>query len=303
VANPWLELRVLAWAHQGGKFEAPSSTLYAIERALELGATGIELDVHATADGVLVVGHDPTLDRTTNGSGAIAAHSLAEIRRLDNAYWFVPGEATVRDRPDEDYEFRGRAPADPRFAVATLDEVLEVTEGVFVNLDIKQTAPTVAPYEESLARTLASHGRRDDVIVASFHDAATKSFRRHAPHVATSLGQNAIVGFVQAVARGETPDPALAQHAAIQVPPSFLGVAIVTERFVEAAHALGLAVHVWTVDDPAETERLCGIGVDGIMTDRPSVIVGVLARLGVTWRAEKGRAGPLGSRSIREKSF
>ena len=121
--------------------------------------------------------------------------------------------------------------------------------------------------------------------MASFHDAATKSFRRHAPHVATSLGQNAIVGFVQAVARGETPDPALAQHAAIQVPPSFLGVAIVTERFVEAAHALGLAVHVWTVDDPAETECLCGIGVDGIMTDRPSVIIGVLARLGVAWRA------------------
>ncbi|MGD0742286.1 MAG: glycerophosphodiester phosphodiesterase [Acidimicrobiales bacterium] len=284
MANPWLERRVLAYAHQAGEKEAPSSTLWAIERALALGVTGIELDVHATADGELVVGHDLTLDRTTNGSGAIATTTLAEIRRLDNAYWFVPGEATVRDRPAEQYAFRGMAPADRRFGVATLDEVLEMTAGILVNLDIKQTAPAVAPYEEALARTLAAHDRRDDVIVASFVDEAIERFSAHAPHIPTSLGQNALVRFTLAVARHKAPDPSLARHAAIQAPARFRGVKVVTARFVEKAHALGLAVHVWTVDEPGEMERLCDLGVDGIMSDRPSVLVGVLARLGVAWR-------------------
>src|SRR5271166_4533290 len=100
--NPWLTRRVIAYAHQGGAKEAPSSTLYAIGRALELGATGIELDVHATLDRELVVCHDPTLDRTTNATGEIANTRLDELRRLDNAHWFVPGEDTARGRPEED---------------------------------------------------------------------------------------------------------------------------------------------------------------------------------------------------------
>jgi len=283
VANPWLQRRVIAYAHQGGEKEAPSSTLYAIERALELGSTGIELDVHATLDGTLVVGHDPTVDRTTNDTGVIAEKDIDAVRRLDNAYWFVPGEGTVRDRPVARYAFRGRAPADRNFAVATLDEALEMTAGVVLNLDIKQTAPTVTPYEEAVARALARHNRRDDVIVASFLDAATERFSRFAPHIATSLGQNAIASFAQAVARGEEPDPSLTRHAAVQVPPRFLGIELVNERFVAAAHVLGLAVHVWTIDDPGEVERLCALGVDGIMTDCPSVLVAALDRLDVAW--------------------
>src|SRR5271170_5274630 len=116
--NPWLDRRVLAYAHQGGAREAPSSTLYAIETALSAGADAIELDVHASADGVLVVCHDPTLDRTSNGSGRIADHSWAELERLDNAYWFVPGEDAVGGHPDGDYPLRGRAPCDRRLGVA-----------------------------------------------------------------------------------------------------------------------------------------------------------------------------------------
>lgn len=284
MANPWLERRVIGYAHQAGEKEAPSSTLYAIERALAVGMTGIELDVHATRDGALVVGHDATLERTTNGAGTISGCVLDEIRQLDNAYWFVPGEATVHDRPADQYVFRGKAPSDRRFAVATLDEVLEMTTGVVVNLDIKRTAPTVAPYEEALARALVSHGRRDDVIVASFFDSATEAFSSFAPQIATSAGQNAIARFALAVARGEAPEPSLSRHAAIQVPPSFLGIELVTERFVEAAHSAGLAVHVWTIDEPAEMTRLCALGVDGIMTDRPSVLAGVLSSLGAAWR-------------------
>jgi glycerophosphoryl diester phosphodiesterase len=283
--NPWLERRVLAYAHQGGAKEGPSSTLYAIRSALAAGATAIELDVHVTADRELVVCHDPTLDRTTDGSGPIAHRTLEELCKLDNAHYFVPGEDAVPDRPHADYPLRGRAPEDRSLCVASLDEVLDDLEGVFVNLDIKQIAPQVEPYEELLAGVLRNHGRRDDVIVASFFDSATAEFRRHAPSVGTSAGTAAVAGTVRALLAGEPVerDP-LAGHVALQVPPSYQGIVIVDERFVEVAHRIGLAVHVWTIDEPDEMERLAGLEVDGIMTDRPSVLAGVLARLGVAWR-------------------
>jgi glycerophosphoryl diester phosphodiesterase len=283
VHRPWLERRVIAYAHQGGEFEAPSSTLYAIERAITLGATGIELDVHATKDGELVVCHDPTVDRTSNGAGAIAELTLDELRRLDNAYWFVQGEATVRGRRAADYPFRGRAPADRRFGVATLAEVLETTGGVALNLDIKQTAPEVAPYEEALADALRSVDDPGLVIVASFHDAATARFTRLAPEIGTSPGQNEVTAFIQAILRGEAPDPTIGRHVAIQVPPRAFGVELVTETFVTVAHECGLAVHVWTVDDPIEITRLCRLGVDAVMSDRPATLVRVLSDLGMPW--------------------
>jgi glycerophosphoryl diester phosphodiesterase len=283
VTNRWLERRVIAYAHQGGEYEAPSSTLYAIERAIALGATGIELDVHATKDGEIVVCHDPTVDRTTAATGAIAEMTLAELRRLDNAYWFVPGEAAVQGRPSDDYPFRGRAPDERRFGVATLAEVLEVVGGHALNLDIKQTAPDVAPYEEALAALLSGCARPDLVIVASFHDAATARFRALAPEIGTSPGQGEVMAFVQSVVRGEDPDPMIGRHAAIQVPPRALGVELVTEAFVARAHDLGLAVHVWTIDDPEEISRLCRLGVDAVMSDRPLTLVETIADLDCAW--------------------
>src|SRR6201997_3027282 len=118
-ASVWLERRVIAYAHQGGAWESPSSTLHAITHALEVGATAIELDVHATADGELVVCHDATVDRTTAAKGNIASFTLAELRELDFSYWFIPGADVTPGRPDADYPYRGRAPGDPRFGIAS----------------------------------------------------------------------------------------------------------------------------------------------------------------------------------------
>ncbi len=281
--NPWLGRRVLAYAHQGGAWEWPSSTLFAIEQALAAGATGIELDVHATADGELVVCHDPTVDRTTNGVGAIAELTLAEVRSLDNAYWFVPGSDVAPGRPEADYPYRGRAPKDRAFGVATLREVLERFPDVVLNLDVKQSAPAVASYEEPLARLLAAYGRADDVIVASFFDPATEAFATFAPNVATSAGVLATTAFWQAVQAG-APPPSLAA-VALQVPERRGDLVIVDERFVTVAHEEGLAVHVWTVNDGPSMERLLALGVDGIMTDVPTVLVHVLERDGAAWPA------------------
>jgi glycerophosphoryl diester phosphodiesterase len=277
----WTERRVIAYAHQGGAWEGPSSTLHAIAAALEAGATGIELDVHATRDGRLVVCHDATVDRTTEANGTIASLTYEELSRLDNSYWWAPGAEVTLDLPDDGYPFRGRAPRDHRFGVALLEEVLEEFAGTVLNLDIKRTAPVVAPYEEALAELLRRVDCADRVIVASFLDTATDTFSTYAPEFATSAGTLASAEFYRSVQAGE--DPAPMRHVALQVPVSFGEVTLVDERFVAVAHAQGLAVHVWTIEEETEMEGLCGLGVDGIITDRPSALVGVLDRLGCAW--------------------
>jgi glycerophosphoryl diester phosphodiesterase len=282
--NVWLERRVIAFAHQGGAKEAPSSTLFAIRRALERGATAIELDVHATRDGRIVVCHDPTVDRTTNATGEIAGLDLDELRQLDNAYWYRPGEDAVRGHPAEDYPLRGHAPSDRDLGVATLSEVIEAFPGVVLNLDIKRTAPDVVAYEELLARELSEHGRTDDVIVASFSDAATAAFSRLAPGVAIAAGSDATTEFYRRLQAGEGPQDGIGRYVALQPPVRWGPLTIVDERFVDAAHSSGLAVHVWTIDEPAEMAHLVNLGVDGIISDKPSVLAAELGRLGANWK-------------------
>ncbi len=193
--SEWLARRVIAFAHQGGSFESPSSTLAAIEHALDVGASGIELDVHATKDRHIVVCHDATIDRTTHHRGAIADMTLAELRQVDNAYWWIDGDVVTPGRSDEEYRYRGRAPMDPRFGVATLADVASAFPGVLLNLDIKGTTPLVEPYEELLAQEIVHLDLRDRVIVASFRDAAIQNFRRYAPGVPTSAATDETASF------------------------------------------------------------------------------------------------------------
>jgi glycerophosphoryl diester phosphodiesterase len=164
--------------------------------------------------------------------------------------------------------------------------VLEEFPGVVLNLDIKQTAPVVAPYEESLATLLAEFGRTDDVIVASFLDSATDAFRAFAPNVPTSAGTSATAEFWRAVQQGgPVPDsPAVA----FQVPERMGDLVVVDEAFVEAAHRSGKAVHVWTVNDTTAMERLLEIGVDGIISDVPTSLVGVLKGRAAAWDGRLG---------------
>ena len=283
--NPWLDRRVVAFAHQGGSFEGPSSTIHAIVAAREHGANAIELDVHATKDRALVVCHDETVDRTTNRRGEIAQMTLSEIRELDNAYWWIPGEAVTVGRPDAEYPWRGRAPADRRFGVATLEEVAIAVPGLPLNLDIKRTAPDVEPYEELLANELRRLEITDDVVVASFSDVAIASFRAVAPDVLTSAATDETAAFFYAV-HGGTEIPAL-DVCAFQVPATFGEITVVDEAFITAAHRAGIAVHVWTINERDEMERLVDLGVDGIISDTPSVLVDLLNERHVAWDARR----------------
>jgi glycerophosphoryl diester phosphodiesterase len=277
--SQWLSRRVIAFAHQGGSFEGPSSTLAAIGSAINVGASAIELDVHATKDRRIVVCHDATVDRTTNHRGAIAHMTLAELSPLDNAYWWIEGDVVTPERPAEEYLCRGRAPQDRRFAVATLEEVAETFPDVLLNLDIKGTSPLVEPYEELLAEELRRLELDERVIVASFHDDAICAFRRFAPDVATSAATNETAAFYFS----HREDPVVPAVVAFQVPARYGEIDVVTESFVDAAHTAGIAVHVWTINEEDEMARLLDLGVDGLVSDRPSVLAALLDSLGCAW--------------------
>ena len=279
--NPWIDRRIVAWAHQGGAFEGPSSTLFAIGQAVERGATAVELDVHATKDRQIVVCHDETVDRTTNHSGAISNFTLSELRDMDNSYWWIEGDATSPGRPDDSYLLRGRAPHDHRFGIATLEEVLTTWPGVVFNMDIKQTDPDVEPYEQLLANELRRLNREQTVIVASFHDSAIQKFRSIAPEIPTSCATQETAAFYFSVAANEEPAPL--PGVALQVPADFEGIEVVTPAFIEAAHRQGVAVHVWTINERTEMERLVDLGVDGIITDTPTLLVALLNERGLAW--------------------
>lgn len=293
-ANVWLERRVLNMAHQGGEIEAPSDTLFAFKTAVEKGADVLELDVHATSDREIVVLHDATVDRTTNGSGAVDEMTLQEIKELDAAYWFVPECGTCHGEKDARYRYRGLATGDrpfPQqlaafepndFTIPTLREVLETFPDTFINIEIKATAPNTTPYEQDLAALLAEFGRTTDTIVVSFMDQSIELFKVFAPDVHTATA-TVETGLFWASAQGPLPGLPNPRYVALQVPMVFMGVTIVTPQFIERAHANDLAVHVWTINDLATMQQLIDWGVDGIMTNRPSELEKLIKAEGVQY--------------------
>lgn len=288
--NPWLARRVLGFAHRGGALEYPENTLHAFRGGLAAGAHALELDVHATADGHLVVSHDARVDRTTDGTGAIAELSLAEIRELDAAAHFVPGVGTDPAAPARACPLAGVArgadtaegipPEELR--IPTLREVLTAFPDAILNMEVKNGPPHVPSYVETLAGLLAEFGRDGDVIVAAFEDAYLADFRRHAPDIPTAMTSEEVAAFRRS---GATPPRAGhgARPVAVQIPRTYGGRELLTPALVDAAHAHGHAVHVWIVDEPAEIRELVDLGVDGIMSDRPSVLARVLRESGAAW--------------------
>jgi len=252
----------LAFAHRGGAGlpGAAENTVAAFGAAVALGCTHLETDVRATADGVAVLCHDETLDRLTAGerSGPVGAVSWAELSRL---------------------RVGGREP------FARLDELLDALPDALVNVDVKHDA-AVGPFLSAVRRT----GAADRIGVASFSPLRAGRLRRSlGPSVAVSATPPEVVAWLCRAAVGPTRPAAPApgrtgrtgrtgRPVSYQVPERARGRAVVTARTVAAAHRAGRHVHVWTVDDAADMDRLLDAGVDGIVTDRPDVLLGVLHR-------------------------
>jgi glycerophosphoryl diester phosphodiesterase len=295
--NPWLGQRILNFAHQGGEFERPSNTMYAFERARAAGADVLELDIHTTADGEIVVIHDSAVDRTTNGTGSVYDKSLAQLQQLDAAYNFIPGRNAVRDQPASEYPLRGirtgeRPPpaghtADD-FRVSTLKEVFDAFPDVPINIEIKGKndgdAASFLRNAEALASFLNAR-KRTDVIVVSFHDEAVDRFHQLAPQIPIAPGLAKVGAYFQ------TGAPLGDGYVALQVPPQFQGITVVTPEFVQRAHDDGYAVHVWidsSDENAAFYEGLIGMCADAIMSAYSDRLEGVLRQRGY---ARPGRGG------------
>jgi glycerophosphoryl diester phosphodiesterase len=282
--NPWLDRRPLNIAHQGGEDELPSNTMYAFKRSVRAGADMLELDVGVTKDGKVVVMHDTTVDRVTNGTGTIESKTLAQIRRLDGAYWFSPGDDAYRhDRKARAYRFRGIATGKRKppkgfrradFRVATLQEVLKAFPKVPINIEIKGRTKTEANEEyvanaETLAALLKNTKRRD-LIVVSFNQNAVNRFHELAPKVPLAPG---IGGSADWFLGGKSPGPNV---VAFQLPITYeFGgqlLNITTADNVRRAHQDGYAWHTWLSNDGesrATWKKLLSWCVDGVMTARP----------------------------------
>ncbi len=248
--HPFLDHpRPIAFAHRGGALEAEENTLPAFAHAVALGYSHVELDVHATTDGVVMIHHDPTLERMTGDPraiGSLDAETLAALRTHGGA------------------------------EIPPLAALLEEHPGLFVNIEVKADAAVVP-----LADLIRRMGALERVCVGSFSPARVAGLRAAlGPGLCWSpahLGAGRLW-----LAGWGLPVGGLDFHAA-QVPTHFRGVPVVTPRFVCAAHARGIQVHVWTVDDRDQMVRLLDMGVDGLMTDRPTLLRDVLTERG-EWR-------------------
>lgn len=247
----------LVIAHRGGGMEAAENSMAAFAHARELGVRHLETDAHVSADGVVVLSHDPVVDRTYDGSGAIIDMTWREISRLRNA----AGE---------------RMP--------TLAEVLEAHPDAWFNIDAK-CDEVVDP----LLDVLASHRAFGRVMLASFEVSRLERIRTSGfEGLSTSVGTAEVVRLLAAAktvsnpASWWVPGPRRGVRA-VQVPETWGPVRIVDRRFVAAAHTRGLGVHVWTVNDPSQMMRLVDLGVDGIVTDRPTMLKELLEARG-QWR-------------------
>ncbi|WP_019587039.1 glycerophosphodiester phosphodiesterase [Deinococcus apachensis] len=260
-ANPFIQERTLNIAHQGGEGLAPSNTMLAYRGAAKLGVDMLEMDMHATRDGVLVLSHDETLDRLTDTKGRIADLTLAEVLAADAGYAFTPDGGVT-------FPFRGRG-----VRVAQLSEVLAAFPTMPMTIEIKQASPSIAA---PFCKTLRDARMTGRVIVASFSDAALNGFREACPEVVTSMTEKELRPLVLLSKVGLARLAPLPGQVA-QVPVRSGSIEIVTPSFVRAMHARGVAVQVWTIDDPAEMRRLIGMGVDGIITNRPDLLKAVLA--------------------------
>ena len=247
--------RPLVFGHRGGAKIGPENTLLAFARGLAAGADGFECDVRLSSDGVPVVIHDPTLDRTTDTTGPVSALTADALARVDATCRFQPGAPAYA--------------ATEVVGVPTLQSVLERFPGARVIIELKDPLDALARAVAGLVGALAAERR---VCVGSFNRAVLETVRAVAPGIVTSASLHEAR---RTLARSWLPIPRFgpAAYRAFQVPERSGRLHVVRPAFVRQAHREGALVQVWTVDHPRDVDRLLGYGVDGIISDRPDLTV------------------------------
>lgn len=261
--HPYLDdARFWVLAHRGGRSLGPENTIHTFRKAIHLGVDVIELDVRASMDEYLVVFHDQTVNRTTEGQGRVQDMTLVQLKELDAAYRWTPDGG-------QRFPLRGEG-----ISIPTLSEVFAKLPHMRVNIEIK--ARDKFPVGK-LCRLIRNTGRIDRVMVASFNAELLKQFRNICPDVATAATANETRQFVGLTFAGLSRLYRPAAQA-FQVPEQFGKYQVVNRAFVSAAHERNMKVYVWTVNDLSGMQRLIDLQVDGIVTDHPEKLLRLLQR-------------------------
>lgn len=253
-------------AHRGDSAHFPENTLPAFESAYTMGVDVIETDVHLSKDGVIVVWHDPTLERNTDGSGRIEDHTLEELKSYDAGYTFTPDGG-------KSFPFRGTG-----VQLCTLEEALIACPAQRFNVDLKSRDPRIVDEFIALLNRLQAKKR---VVGASFHRSNLALLRKKEPRIQTSITTIEVLPLLFAQKLGILSKKKQPQPTVFQVPVSQWGIHVITDRFIETMHSRGAIIQVWTINEESEIRRLFEMGVDSVMTDKPELAIKVARELGI----------------------
>ncbi len=260
--NPFLSpTRPLVMAHRGDQTVSPENSLLALKNASLLEIDFIETDIRITKDKELILFHDETLDRTTNASGPLINFTLGELEEgVDLGYRFTLDNGKT-------FPCRGK-----NWRVVTLRQAFEVFPEMRFNLDIKNAEPEVP---QLLVDLITEFKREDNVLVGSFHHNQIAKFRNLLPNAPTAASPKEVKNFIF---RHKVRINRFfkTKYYALQVPIQYDGTRIVSKNFVTDAHSRNIAVHVWTINDRPSMEWLIRLGVDGIFTDDPWLLLETL---------------------------
>lgn len=271
--HPAQQRQMSVAAHRGGSALFPENTMYAFRRSAEMGVDILEMDLRLTQDKRIVVIHDETVFRTTNGEGRVEDLTLSQLRRLDAAYWWPYGQKedceVCSQIPEEEFIYR-----DQGIQIPLLEEVLAEFPNIMKILEIK---PIDGEMVGILGELLREYDQAENAVIASFHSENLKSFRDQFPEFATSAAQSEATAFVILNYLGfgsSYPSPA----EFFQVPVSSGVLPVITKSFLQTAAENNIRVHAWTINERAEMTRLLDMGIDGIITDDPAELLDLLGR-------------------------
>lgn len=246
-------------AHRGDSANYPENTLDAFISAAKMGIDVIETDVHLTKDKKLVIWHDPTLERNTDGNGTLESHTLSELKGLDAGYTFTKDGGKT-------YPYRGKG-----IKLCTLDEALKACPESRFNIDLKSQEEDIVDIFIDVIRQNKAEKR---VCGASFHLNNLKKLRRLAPDIQTSVTTWEVIPLLLREKLHILPKT-FDRILVFQVPVRQYKITVITKHFVKEMHKRGAVVMVWTINDENEMRRLFSLGVDTIMTDNPRLVIKV----------------------------
>lgn len=263
--HPFLSPMPRVVAHRGDSKYYPENTIPAFISAREIGVDVIETDVHLTRDGKIVIWHDPTLERNTNGKGTIESHTLSELKALDAGYTFTEDGGNT-------YPFRGKG-----VQLATLDEALKALPDTRFNIDLKSQEEEIV---DSYLAVIRENRAEERVCTASFHLNNLKKLRAKDPELLTSISTLEVIPLLMKQKMHLLPEH-FARKIIFQVPVKQYGIKVITPSFVSDMHKREAVVMVWTINNEEEMEYLYSIGVDTIMTDDPRLLMATARKLGI----------------------